>query len=76
MSYKEPAPIKNQENPFESMMSRFDEAARILGLDKNSYNVLKSPAKAVIVNLPVIMDDGTVQVFEGYRVVHSQATGP
>jgi len=76
MSYKEPAPIKNQENPFESMMSRFDEAARILGLDKNSYNVLKSPAKAVIVNLPVIMDDGTVQVFEGYRVVHSQAMGP
>jgi len=76
MSYKEPAPIKNQENPFESMMSRFDEAARILGLDKNSYNVLKSPAKSVIVNLPVIMDDGTVQVFEGYRVVHSQAMGP
>ncbi|HCS21097.1 MAG TPA: amino acid dehydrogenase [Bacteroidetes bacterium] len=76
MSYQEPAPIKNQENPFESMMSRFDEAARILGLDKNSYNVLKSPAKTVIVSLPVIMDDGTVQVFEGYRVVHSQAMGP
>ncbi|MDX5320799.1 MAG: Glu/Leu/Phe/Val dehydrogenase, partial [Bacteroidota bacterium] len=76
MSYKEPAPIKNQENPFESMMSRFDEAARILGLDQNSYNVLKSPAKSVIVNLPVIMDDGSVQVFEGYRVVHSQAMGP
>ncbi|TNE79052.1 MAG: Glu/Leu/Phe/Val dehydrogenase [Bacteroidetes bacterium] len=76
MSYKEPAPIKNQENPFESMMSRFDEAARILGLDQNIYNVLKYPAKAVIVSLPVIMDDGTVQVFEGYRVVHSQAMGP
>lgn len=76
MSYQEPAPIKNQENPFESMMSRFDEAARILGLDKNSYNVLKSPAKTVIVSLPVIMDDGTVQVFEGYRVIHSQAMGP
>lgn len=76
MSYKEPAPIKNQENPFESMMSRFDEAARILGLDQNSYNVLKSPAKAVLVNLPVIMDDGSVQVFEGFRVVHSQAMGP
>jgi len=76
MSYKEPAPIKSKENPFESMMSRFDEAAKILGLDQNSYNVLKSPAKAVIVNLPVIMDDGSVQVFEGYRVVHSQAMGP
>lgn len=76
MSYQEPAPIKNEENPFESMMSRFEEAARILGLDKNSYNVLKSPAKTVIVSLPVIMDDGTVEVFEGFRVVHSQAMGP
>lgn len=76
MSYQEPAPIKDTENPFESMMSRFDEAAKILGLDQNSYNVLKSPAKTVIVSLPVIMDNGSVQVFEGYRVVHSQAMGP
>lgn len=76
MSYKEPAPIKNHENPFESMMSRFDEATRILGLDANIYNVLKHPEKTVIVSLPVIMDDGNVQVFEGYRVVHSQAMGP
>lgn len=76
MSYKEPAPIKNVENPFESMMSRFDEAARILGLDPNIYNVLKYPEKTVIVSLPVIMDDGSVEVFEGYRVVHSQAQGP
>lgn len=76
MSYKEPAPIKSKENPFESMMYRFEEAATILGLDQNIYNVLKYPAKTVIVNLPVIMDDGTVQNFEGFRVIHSQALGP
>ena len=35
----------SSENPFESMMSRFDEAARIIGLDEGSYNVLKSPEK-------------------------------
>lgn len=76
MTYKEPAPIKNHENPLDSMMKRFEEAAKIIGLDNDSYNVLKYPAKSVLVNLPVIMDDGTVQNFEGYRVVHSTALGP
>jgi glutamate dehydrogenase (NAD(P)+) len=58
------------------MMSRFDEAARILGLDEGSYNVLKSPQKSVIVSIPVTMDNGTVQVFEGFRVVHNANLGP
>jgi len=57
-------------------MSRFDEAARILGLDEGSYNVLKSPQKSVIVSIPVTMDNGTVQVFEGFRVVHNANLGP
>ena len=58
MPYIEPAPIKDHDNPFESMMSRFNVAAEILGLDEETYNVLKSPAKQVTVNLPVTMDDG------------------
>jgi glutamate dehydrogenase/leucine dehydrogenase len=66
----------SSENPFESMMSRFDEAAKILGLDEGSYNVLKSPQKAVIVSIPVTMDNGTVKVFEGFRVVHNANLGP
>jgi len=76
MAYIEPAPIKDRENPFESMMSRFDIAARHLGLSQEVYNVLKSPDKQVIVSLPVTMDDGTIRVFEGYRVVHSNILGP
>lgn len=77
MSYKEPAPIASAHlNPFESMMSRFDVAAKILGLDESSYNVLKSPQKIVMVHLPVTMDNGSVQVFEGYRVVHNANLGP
>ncbi|MDZ4759301.1 MAG: Glu/Leu/Phe/Val dehydrogenase [Bacteroidota bacterium] len=77
MTYKEPAPLSNTHlNPFESMMSRFDIAAKALGLDDSSYNVLKSPAKVVIVNLPVVMDNGKVQVFEGFRVVHNANLGP
>jgi glutamate dehydrogenase/leucine dehydrogenase len=76
MAYIEPAPLKDKENPFEAMMSRFHEASQILGLDDEIYNVLKSPAKQVIVSLPVTMDDGSIRVFEGYRVVHSNILGP
>lgn len=63
-------------NPLDSMMSRFDEATKILGLDESTYNVLKYPQKSVAVHLPVTMDDGTVKVFEGYRVVHNGYLGP
>lgn len=76
MSYKEPAPIMDNENPFESMMSRFKIASEALGLDEEVYNVLKSPAKQVTVSLPVTMDDGSIRVFEGHRVIHSNILGP
>ncbi|MFT6866885.1 MAG: glutamate dehydrogenase/leucine dehydrogenase [Cyclobacteriaceae bacterium] len=76
MAYIEPAPIKDKDNPFESMMSRFNIAAQHLGLDDEIYNVLKSPTKQVIVTLPVTMDNGSIRVFEGYRVIHSNILGP
>lgn len=76
MAYIEPAPLLNKENPFEAMMSRFHTASQILGLDEEVYNVLKSPARQVIVSLPVTMDDGSIRVFEGYRVIHSTILGP
>lgn len=76
MTYKEPAPIPDKENPLESMMKRFDVAAQILGLDESTYNVLKTPTKQVIVGLPITMDSGQVKVFEGYRVIHSNVLGP
>ena len=65
-----------QYNPLESMMSRFNEAVNILGLDDHFASVLKVPDKAVIVNIPVTMDDGAIRVYEGYRVVHSVHLGP
>jgi len=76
MAYIEPAPLLDKENPFEAMMSRFQTASQILGLEDEIYNVLKSPAKQVIVSLPVTMDDGSIRVFEGYRVIHSTILGP
>ena len=76
MAYIEPAPIKDRENPLESMMERFNIAAEKLGLSDEVYNVLKNPAKQVIVSLPITMDTGKIQVFEGIRVIHSNILGP
>ena len=76
MSYKEPAPIIHSKDPLESMMKRFHVAAEHLQLDEEIYDVLKSPAKKIIVSLPISMDNGQIKVFEGYRVIHSNILGP
>jgi glutamate dehydrogenase/leucine dehydrogenase len=76
MSYIEPAPIKDKENPLESMMQRFDKAVELLGISEEMYHILKVPRKQVIVGLPVTMDSGEIRTFEGYRVIHSTILGP
>ncbi|MBK6505620.1 MAG: Glu/Leu/Phe/Val dehydrogenase [Ignavibacteria bacterium] len=75
--YKEPAPYrKGEPNPFESMMIRFDKACELYKLDEGLYNYLKLPIKQVIVSIPVRMDSGKLEVFEGYRVIHDNILGP
>ena len=76
VNYQEPAPIVDKENPFESMMERFDIAAGLLGLDEGVYKYLKSPVKQVITSIPIPMDNGKIEVFEGYRVIHNDVLGP
>jgi glutamate dehydrogenase (NAD(P)+) len=76
-TYIEPAPIKPTDaDPFESMMSRFDIAAELLELEPGLYEYLKTPQKQIIVAVPIQMDDGTIEVFEGYRVIHNEVRGP
>ncbi|HJQ71431.1 MAG TPA: Glu/Leu/Phe/Val dehydrogenase [Blastocatellia bacterium] len=65
-----------EDNPFESMMQRFDEAAGLLNLDPNIYKILRWPNREVTLYIPVLMDDGNYQVFTGYRVQHNFARGP
>jgi glutamate dehydrogenase (NAD(P)+) len=65
-----------EENPFESMMSRFDRAAQLLNLDPDLYAVLRVPNRELKVYIPTRMDSGRIQVFEGYRVQHNFARGP
>ena len=74
--YQEPTPALDKDNPFQSMMERFDVAAELLNLDRGLYEVLRAPSRIHITSIPVVMDDGTVRVFEGYRVIHSEVLGP
>jgi glutamate dehydrogenase (NAD(P)+) len=66
----------NEENPFEAMMSRFDRAAQILDLEPGLYKVLRHPEKQITVSVPVMMDNGELEVFTGYRVLYNTVRGP
>jgi len=63
-------------NPFAIANQQFNKAADYLNLDASTRNVLSSPKRQLIVSIPVKMDGGDVQVFEGYRVQHNIARGP
>ena len=57
-------------------MSRFDKAAELLDLEPGLYKVLRQAEKQVIVSIPVMRDNGEVDVFEGYRVQYNTSRGP
>src|ERR1700741_2615999 len=63
-------------NPLISAQARFDEAAERLGIDEGMQKILRSPAREVIVHIPVQLDDGRLELFTGFRVQHSIARGP
>src|SRR5688500_7476726 len=65
-----------EESPFEAMMSRFDRAAELLDLDAGLVKVLRQPEKQIIVAVPVLKDDGSVDVYTGYRVLYNTSRGP
>ena len=63
-------------DPFENVQTVMDEAAAVGHIDTRMFDILKNPQREVKVYLPVEMDDGTVKVFEGWRVQHSNTCGP
>ena len=63
-------------NPFEMARTQFDKIADLIGLDQGARDLLRSPLREYHFSIPVRMDDGTVQVFQGYRVQHNDARGP
>ncbi|MBK9450605.1 MAG: Glu/Leu/Phe/Val dehydrogenase [Bacteroidetes bacterium] len=68
------APVKV--SPYESLLKRLNEAADILKLEDRFRAVLSVPEKIVEVNMPVKLDNGKTEVFNGYRVVNSTVLGP
>jgi len=66
----------HHDSMFDSVLARLDVAAKTMNLDETSAKVLRSPQKLVQVSLPVMMDNGKVEVFEGFRCVHSTVLGP
>jgi glutamate dehydrogenase (NAD(P)+) len=68
--------LEQEINPWEAQAARFDYAAQKLNLDEGLWKVLRYPAREIIVHIPVMMDNGTIEVFTGFRVQHSIARGP
>ena len=64
------------ENPFATMMARFDEAADKVGLDPDLYALLRKPDREIAISIPTQLDDGTLAIFDGYRVQHNAGLGP
>jgi glutamate dehydrogenase (NAD(P)+) len=68
--------LEQETNPWQAAEIRFDEAASRLGLNDGLCKILRTPSKEITVYIPVMLDDGRLEVFTGYRVQHSVARGP
>ena len=74
------AKVRGTENPGEELLGgalqQLDSAAKALSLDPGMHKFLRSNERSLIVSVPVVMDDGRLEVFTGYRVQHSTGRGP
>ncbi|MDY4208442.1 MAG: Glu/Leu/Phe/Val dehydrogenase [Eubacteriales bacterium] len=63
-------------NPFDNFVAVMDKAAGVMGISEEDYLTFKYPERELKVALPVRMDDGSLKVFEGFRIQHSTLRGP
>ncbi|MCK4477553.1 Glu/Leu/Phe/Val dehydrogenase [Candidatus Bathyarchaeota archaeon] len=70
------APVIKTPNPYEAALRQLDIAIEKLNLDPRIHEVLKHPMRIFVANIPVIMDDGSVRVFAGFRVQYNNTLGP
>lgn len=71
-----PTPALDPDDPFSSMMERYDEAAQLLGLAPDNYMVLRAPDHEFKFAIPVQDESGEIIVLSGYRVRHNLSLGP
>ncbi len=71
-----PVATRDELNVYDSAEARFEIAADKLGLEQGIYRYLKYPEREITVYIPVSLDNGLIEVFTGYRVLHSTVRGP
>lgn len=67
---------KTRPNPFQTALDQFNKYAQYLGLEENIRRRIAAVDRELTVNFPVKMDDGSLQMFMGYRVQHDRSRGP
>ncbi len=68
--------MTRENDSYQNMLASLDRAAQLLGLQEDDYVTLKHPESELKVAVPVKMDDGRIEVFAGYRILHSSVRGP
>jgi glutamate dehydrogenase (NAD(P)+) len=71
-----PVAVERELNVYESADARFEMAAKKLNLEQGVYRYMKYPEREITVYIPVAFDNGHVEIFTGYRVLHSSVRGP
>jgi glutamate dehydrogenase/leucine dehydrogenase len=69
-------PLRTMNNPFENALAQLKRATSLSTFDQNFLTQIKHPNRQVRVSIPVAMDDGSLNVYEGYRVQYNNARGP
>jgi len=69
-------PALDEETPFATMMSSFDEAAQTVGVEPAEYQILRKCDREIAFSVPVRLDDGTMEVLDGFRIQHNAGLGP
>ena len=69
-------PDAHKHNLWHTVLDQLDDVAKELGLDRGIHAILRQPERELTVSVPVVMDDGHIEVFTGYRIQHSSARGP
>jgi len=64
------------QNAFENGMEQLAKVAKLKNFDKDLIARLQQPDRDIRISIPVKMDDGTLRIFEGYRVEYNNALGP
>ena len=75
-AFKSGTPARVHHNPFDDVLEQLDRAAAVLHPDPDALEPLRHARRQVIVSLPVVMDDGHLEMFDGYRVMYDNSRGP